>query len=583
MKKAFILLTALLVGAAVGHTETTDSLVWHFKQEFLPVLVQSVPKILKSQDKATGRFGSGVWIPGDQTVIYPLAAAWALKDVNNSYYHDPKLLEAIMSGGDVLAQTQDKDGQWVFRKKDNSTWGRHFDPWVYSRWVRTFSLISNAMPPERRAHWQKALELGYSGIEKRELSRVHNIPAHHAMGLYIAGKALNHPEWCDRAAAFLARVAEAQDHDGFWSEHAGPVVRYNMVYVDALGTYYGLSHDEKMLPALQRAARFHSNFTYPDGSPIETIDERTPYSKSFNLPNPGFCFCPEGRGYLRQQWTRLQERETAEDADTLASLLLYAEEGPVASPPGMDGDSVFVTADGKASVVRKGSWCASLSAYTCPVDRSRWIQDRQNLVSMFHENTGLILGGGNTKLQPLWSTFTMGDTSLLKHQRGDENPDFSVPAGLLHVPSKASLESKGQVLTLEYGQTACSVALDLNEKDRARLTYVARSPAGTTSIEAHLTFLPAPGKSWRTASGKTGRLGEAPFKLTARQAGAWFEHNGWRVELPEKSSLTWPVLPHNPYRKDGRAEPEEGRIVLSLPISGQVTTQNIVVSILRTK
>ena len=581
MRKLCILFTILVATAAVGHTGTADLPPWNFKQEFLPVLVQAVPKILHRQDRVTGRFGSGVWIPADQSVIYPLAVAWALRDTGNPCYHDPKLLEAIMRGGDELIKAQDKDGRWIFRKKDNSTWGLHFDPWVYSRWVRAYSLIASAMPPERRARWQLALELGYSGIEKSALSRVHNIPAHHAMGLYVAGCALNHPEWCAKASAFLRRVAGEQDSNGFWSEHLGPVVLYNYVYVDALGTYYSLSHDEKVRSALERAARFHANFIYPDGSNIETIDERTPYSTGPRLPGVGFSFCAEGRGYLRLQWNRLKEQDPVETADTLASLLLYGEEGPVAPSPSLSRDSVFVMEDGKASVVRKGPWCASLSAYACPVYPSRWIQDRQNLVSLFHQKRGLILGGGNTKLQPLWSTFTVGDTSLLKHRPGDENPDFAPAAGLLHVPSNATLGNNGQLLRLEYGPTACSVALDLSEADRARLTFVAKPPAPTSPVEAHLTFLPSTGKSWRTASGKTGRLGAKPFTLTAAQAGPWFEHNGWRVALPKKSSITWPVLPHNPYRKDGRAGPEEGRIVLTIPFAGTVTTQDVVVSIIK--
>ncbi len=543
------------------------------------MLAKAVPSILKGQDRTNGCFGKGIWIPTDQNVIYPLAAAWALNDSRNPCYHDPSLLEAIMRGGDVLAATQDKEGRWVFRKKDNSTWGNHFNPWVYSRWARAFSLIQSAMPPERRARWQSALELGYSGIVKREMSRVHNIPAHHAMGLYVAGKTLNHPEWCATAGAFLARVAEAQDRIGFWSEHLGPVVNYNTVYVDALGTYYGLSQDRKVFDALERAARFHSRFTYPDGSCIETIDERNPYLRRITLPGAGFTFCAEGRDLLRLQWNRLRGRPPTEHADTLASLLLYGEEGSVASSPSLDRDSVFVTDDGKASVVRKGPWCGVLSAYTCPVSSSRWIQDRQNLISLFHESTGLILGGGNTKLQPLWSTFTVGDTSLLKHHPGDENPKFSQPAGLLHVPSKATLASDGQRLGLEYGSAECSVVLDVSKPDRARLTFAARAYAPTAPVEAHVTFLPAPGTGWRAASGKAGRLGSEPLKLTAAQAGTWFEHNGWRVVLPGKSSITWPVLPHNPYRKDGRAGPEEGRIVLTVPFTGTVTVQEVVVSI----
>jgi len=50
--------------------------VWSFKREFLPALVKAVPGILQSQDKATGRFGTGVFIVTDQNAMYSLAVAW---------------------------------------------------------------------------------------------------------------------------------------------------------------------------------------------------------------------------------------------------------------------------------------------------------------------------------------------------------------------------------------------------------------------------------------------------------------------------------------------------------------------------
>jgi hypothetical protein len=579
LSKSLALLAVLLATATAGYSATNDAAPWHFKRELLPALTQSVPKLLRAQDPATGHFGSGIWIPMEQNVIYGLAAAWSLEDPKNRYYHDPKLLDAILRGGDALIEAQDKDGRWMFRKKDNSTWGLHYDPWVYSRWVRTYSLIRDAMPAERRERWQKALVLGFSGIAKRELGHVHNIPTHHAMALYIAGRSLNHPEWCTQASAFLAQVAQKQDPNGFWSEHLGPLITYNLVYFDALGTYYGLTHDTNVLAAVQRAARFHVNFTYPDGSNIETIDERTPYSQRYALPNVGFTFSAEGRGYLRQQWTHLKAQGIPAAVDALASLLLYGEEGPVVPPPGANCDATFVTGDSKAAVLHKGAWCACFSAYTGPLSTSRWIQDRQNLVSLFHPKTGLLLGGGNTKLQPLWSTFTVGDTSLLKHRPGDEQPSFAQPAGLLHVPTQAALEQKDQSLKLQYGDACCSVALDLSQADTARLTYTAKAGTNHSPVEAHLPLLPAMGKPWRTASGQQGNLSATSFKLSASEAGAWFEHNGWRVTLPPGSSLTWPVLPHNPYRKDGHAEPAEGRIVLSLPFTAALTTQQVVVSI----
>jgi hypothetical protein len=60
------------------------------KDDFLAQLVKSVPTILGQQDKKTGRFGSGIWIVTDQNSMYPLAAAWSIKDARNPHYHSPK-------------------------------------------------------------------------------------------------------------------------------------------------------------------------------------------------------------------------------------------------------------------------------------------------------------------------------------------------------------------------------------------------------------------------------------------------------------------------------------------------------------
>ena len=103
--------------------------------------------------------------------------------------------------------------------------------------------------------------------------------------------------------------------------------------------------------------------------------------------------------------------------------------------------------------------------------------------------------------------------------------------------------TRWQSLVLEYGAVRCRVALDISQKNTSRLTYSADCSSTASSIEAHATFLPSFGTSWRTASGLTGTLGAEPFKLTAKQAGPWLEHNGWRVELPENSIVVWPVLP----------------------------------------
>lgn len=567
---------AVLAAAPLTLMENPET-PWPYKAAFLKQLVSGASTILKTLDPATGRFGAGIWIVTDQNVLLPLAAAWAVRDPANPHYHSPEVLEAIMKGGDALIEAQDARGMWVFRKKDNSTWGDIFMPWTYSRWIRAFGLIRDAMPPERRARWEKALTLGFEGIAARELEKVHNIPAHHAMGLYQAGLALNRPEWEAQASAFMQKVVAAQDEGGFWSENHGPVVGYNLVYVDAVGVYYALSRDMAVLPALERAARFHANFTYPDGSRVETIDERQVFHPGVLMPNVGFTFSPEGRGFIRSQWERIAANAAAAGkppvlaADTAGAFVLYGDEGIAAKMPGDKERSRFVLGKNAALTERRRPWFAVLSAYHAPVPQSRWIQDRQNLVSLFHDRVGLIVGGGNTKLQPLWSTFTVGDTALLFHRPGDETPDFKPRAGLFHVPARATLETDALALSLVYGDpvdspVSCRVEFRPDSDTTARLIYsVDVLPA--LPVAAHVPLIPRMNAAWKTASGKSGKLNAMPLRLTFAEMGGWFEHDGWRVDLPPGASLVWPVLPHDPYRKDGHAEPKEGLIVLVLPFS----------------
>ena len=57
---------------------------------------------------------------------------------------------------------------------------------------------------------------------------------------------------------------------------------------------------------------------------------------------------------------------------------------------------------------------------------------------------------------------------------------------------------------------------------------------------------------WATASGTSGTLSDAPIDLKAGDAGEWFAHRGFRINIPQGATITWPALPHNPYAKDGK-------------------------------
>jgi hypothetical protein len=569
-------LAVALVAAVVGPAQSAEL---KYKQRLLPELVKQVPQLLKQYDARTGHFGSGIWISTDQNLMYPLAAAYATSGSGNRYYHDRALLEVVMKAGDALAADADAKGQWLFRKKDGSTWGMTRMCWAYSRWIRSFALIQSDMPPERRAAWAKALTLGYSLIAKHDLGSLVNIPTHHAMGLYAAGKALGRPEWCRQAADFLMRVVATQAEAGYWSEGGGPVVLYDFVYVDALGTYYALSGDRRALPALEKAARFHYDFTYPDGRCVETIDQRNPYHGLVERGNVGFSFSPIGRAYLARQWSK----HTALDADLIASLLLFGEEGPAADAPrGGEASVATLKEQGveRAAAVRSGPWFFCLSAYTTPVSPSRWHQDRQNLVSIYHDRAGLIVGGGNTKLQPFWSTFSVGDPALLVHTPGDANPHFLPPPGkLFHVPTSAALVRDPDLgLDLTYGPEQCRVRL--HPLDDHTLAYrLAATAHSGLPVAAHLTLLPQTGKTLQTGGGASLTIGPQPADLTAAKVGSLVTYAGYRLRLPPTATLHWPCFPHNPYTKDGHAGLNEARIAITIPFDDRHPEYTVTVKV----
>jgi len=565
--------------------------VWDFKKEFLPLLINGIPALLHSQDPKTGRFGKGIWIVTDQNAIYPLAAAWSLQSSQNPYYHDPKVLNAIMDGGDALIEAQDAKGEWVFRKKDGSTWGNIYMPWTYSRWVRAYSLIKDAMPNERRERWIKGLTLGFTGIADilssglKNKGAVANIPTHDAMALYCAGQALNRPQWCSVAREYMAYAVGAQNPGGYWTEGtAGPLIGYNFVYVDAVGTYYALSGDASVLPALQRAAQYHATFTYPDGTAVYTIAGRQPYHHGILMPNVGFSFSAAGRGYLSHQWDLIKKdqlqkgKPVAMSADLAASFLLYGAVGAETPTPAQQAQYQFILDTNKAMVRRQGAWFVALSAYHSPISTSRWHKDRQNFLSLFNDKAGLLIGGGNTKLHPLWSTFTVGNPTLMESQWGKEKPNFIPPAGLQYTPDDIHLHPQQLALDLKYGKTNTQVRVELMDDHKARLTYSVQT-LDNLPVAAHITLLPRVGEKWSTASGKSGVFGDDKIDLKAGAAGEWFGGEGWKIHLPPQASITWPVMDYNSYVKDGHSSTLRARTVISLPFERDRLQQQVIVDV----
>ena len=136
---------------------------------------------------------------------------------------------------------------------------------------------------------------------------------------------------------------------------------------------------------------------------MAAIDERQVYGSGIELGNVGFSFTPEGRGFLLSQLTAYNTPERRlVGGDYVASMLLDAGVGEAVMPEEIGEDGVIVLGENDALIRRGDPWSWCLSAYTAEVSDSRWIQDRHNLVDLFH-SSWVCRGGGNTKLQPYWS------------------------------------------------------------------------------------------------------------------------------------------------------------------------------------
>jgi hypothetical protein len=596
-----------------------------FRQNLIEILESKVDSIL-SLSRPSGQFGTEPWIVRDQDVMLTLALLYTCE--GSEHFKSPELLETIAAGGRHLRDQQDEKGMYLFNKKDGSEWGMIYMPWTYLKWIVTFDLIGEDLSVEDKAVWEEGLLLGYSGISETELSSqsniypgtlpgqpelkegevapwLHNIPSHHAVGLYLAGQVFNRPEWQKQADEYFQLIVDFQSEDGWWTEHSGPVVLYNRVYLEALALYYHFSNDGSVFEALKRGNLFHLNYTYPNGAAIETVDERNVYypvkvskkagesGEKIYLPkhatiHPGLYFTDEGRALLDHQLRILNDlRKDELEAEFAEYMYLCLPE---------DEDALDFTTKmsprfrmGKDSlIVRESSWIISLSGYSCERTGNRFIQDRQNLVSLYHDKSGLILGGGNTKLQPLWSTMTVGDVSLL------------TPIGAPHTHATGTNEDTGlapdvdlgyfpnEIEVLEAGESSCGLRIQtldavsvitveiVSENEVKIKTRLEKASSSGKEVANHLTFIRYPESPVLLSDGTEEELGDEAF---SKKSVEWMKHHNWKLKLPSSSKITWPVLPHNPYARHGHAESEEGRLVVSLPLDGEGDEKEVILTI----
>jgi hypothetical protein len=133
-------------------------------------------------------------------------------------------------------------------------------------------------------------------------------------------------------------------------------------------------------------------------------------------------------------------------------------------------------------------------------------------------------------------------------------------------------------LNLKYGPEECRIRV--KPRNSRVLEYqIEATVSSNLPVAAHLTLIPHLKETLATGGGERITLDESPFDFTSQQVGGKLTHAGYTLHLPESTTLHWPALPHNPYRKDGSATAAEGRIELRIPFDKQNSNYTVTMEI----
>jgi hypothetical protein len=398
------------------------------------------------QQEANGQFRDpqeGYTIYG-QYAGYYFAWLYSLDHADNPYFHHPKTLQHAIAGWDYYADIVLESGQVPVITKDRY-WHDTIDEWGFYYWLQTIELIGADLDPQKRERWISLLHrIGKALVEYVEKMAVeehfvdnlktHSVANHHVwfvLAMYRYGIFRNDDAIRNGAREIMERILAAQLSCGTWLEGGTAVVGYGEVTSCAISLFELLDKNDSARQALERNFHYVRNTTFPGLLKNDCIDGRTWFSpKIFGYTAPSFYQFEKGRAYL----TAWIKRQAAPDTDnrglerTLQGLAVMTDIA-AALPEGVETDDtscVFAEStftdwpELQARIWRNDDWTITGCCLKPIVGANRWIMQRQNLISVFHSQSGLIIGGGHSMAQPDFSCFNViaaGKVSYL-HDEG---------------------------------------------------------------------------------------------------------------------------------------------------------------------
>jgi hypothetical protein len=484
---------------------------------------------------------------------------FAKRHPQNPRFRDPKMLALATRIGDLLASEHERG---VFEPRLDSDWDTYM-------WLEAYRLLQDELGEERRARWKKAIEanvvLVLSDAAERTDFPWYNSPyigtspnhyALYAANLLLGGRVFGNKEWERLGSQILHRYATVeQTADGYWGEHSrsGPTIGYNHLTLSAVALYWELTRDPAALQALRRATDFHKYFTWPDGTPVELMNDRNRHWGVSAWSHFAFSHFPDGRRYAEFLTGFFQPQKLSMDAiGRLAQNALYYHEGR-REPIPQEQARYAHQASVPAGIRKTGPWVVALSGIIdTPAINNRFYLDRQGHISIFHEKLGKIITGANSKRQPELATFSE-----------------KLAGQVVHMPlsSRLQMHDAADRLSLAYNTFFSDLHMPQPSSDELSFRFVitGRGQPGEDR-RLNLQLCLRQGEELETAAGRKISLNAHRVELGAEAIGGWIRHHGWTLKVDPAARLVWPVFPHNPYADAPETALEHAVGVLTVPL-----------------
>ena len=485
------------------------------------------------------------WTHFPNAILMP-AVLYTKSHALNKRYGDASLLQLAENIGDLLVTEYDK-GNYTARG-DND--------WDTYMWLEAYRVLETKLGEERRLRWQKVLVKELELLEPRlalcqdypmyNAPYITTSPNHYsiyASTLLVGGHVFNKPGWVKLARKVLRRFCvEEQTPDGYWGEHSkeGPTTGYDYLTVTQIALYWEYSKDPEAIKALRRSTDFHQYFTYPDGTPVETINDRNRYWGVSMWGHFGFSHFPDGRRYAAFLASFSpyggDTKSYGGDMQSLGRIAqdaLYYHEGKT-SPIPQDQPNYMHAMKVKAGIRKTGPWVVSLSGIIAPpVSLNTFFLDRQSNLSIFNEKKGLIISGANSKHQPELATFTevIGSDSI-------------------HMPvsSRLDMGEKSDRLAIAYNTYFAILEVPKPSEKQLKFHFTTTYKWGDATSGMTLQLVLKPGEMLETGTWKKVMIGTDKIELGDDDLGGMIKQNGWTLHLPPGMHLSWPIYTYNPYK-----------------------------------